>query len=120
VFDATHVFGTDLNCLDCAEAWPCPGYQDLVCSVFADDMDLVTEFMRFFVPDAGRVLSGMSAKAVEQRVVGWCELRRRSRPASAPRSPVGPNPPWVTTRSPSRPATEARRREGGRPMIRTP
>jgi hypothetical protein len=90
VFDATHVFGTDLNCLDCAEAWPCPGYQDLVCSVFDDDMDLVTEFMRFFVPDARRVLGGISAKAVEQRVVGWCEARRQVRSVSigAPRSPV--------------------------------
>jgi len=102
VFDATHVFGADLTCLDCAEAWPCPGYQDLVCSVFEDDMDLVAEFMRFFVPDAARVLSGMSPKAVEQRVVGWCELRR---PVGLPGLAVS-YPPRVTGRPPWRAATE--------------
>jgi hypothetical protein len=90
VFDATHVFGADLNCLDCAEAWPCPGYQDLVCSVFDDDMDLVAEFMRFFLPDANRVLGGLSQGAVQERVVGWCE-KRRLRPAvlGSPRPRAG-------------------------------
>ena len=102
MFDARHVCGADFNCLDCAEPWPCPGYQDLVCSLFEGDMSLVTVFMRFFLPQARMALSGLSRGAVEARVVGWCQLRR---PVSSPGLAISYSP-RVTSRPPWRAATE--------------
>ena len=76
VFDATHSFGTDFDCLDCGREWPCLSYQDIICSVLGHDMDAVAAFMSRLLPTAAVALPHLSSEALRRRVVGWCEIRQ--------------------------------------------
>jgi hypothetical protein len=84
MFDANHAFGSDFDCLDCGQQWPCPPYQELICSVLDDDMDAVTQFMSWFVPTAAAALPHLSERAVRRRVVGWCDTRRTPQRLTSP------------------------------------
>lgn len=76
MFDATHAFGTDFDCLDCGREWPCPSYQDIICSVLRHDTAAVVAFMSRLVPQAAVALPHLSSEALRRRVVGWCETRQ--------------------------------------------
>lgn len=80
VFDATHSFGIDFDCLDCGRQWPCPSYQDIICEVLGHDMDAVAAFMALLVPKAAVALPHLSLNALRRRVVGWCQIRQLRRP----------------------------------------
>jgi len=80
VFDATHSFGTDFDCLDCGREWPCPSYQDIICSILDHDMDAVAAFMSRLAPRAAVALPHLSSDALRRRLVGWCQTRQLHRP----------------------------------------
>ncbi|MGW4465811.1 hypothetical protein [Micromonospora sp. NPDC004704] len=79
---APHRPGADWRCRDDNEEWPCQVFKRRMWSLYRNDRDRLTTFMRHFRDRAGVDLDDLTPERAETRFLGWIHdppVRRRLR-----------------------------------------
>jgi hypothetical protein len=79
---APHRPGVDWRCRDDGDPWPCAIFRRRMWTLYPDDPDRLTIFMRHFRDRAAPELTDLTTEQVDARFIGWIArppIRRRLR-----------------------------------------